>query len=57
MLSGHGIYNVDASDVIARLDGAAGAHSDLAHPELAWLAWDAALARGRDADADERNPA
>lgn len=52
MLSGHGIYNVDASDVIARLDGAAGAHSDLAHPELAWLAWDAALARGRDADPD-----
>jgi hypothetical protein len=52
LLSGHAVYNVDASAVIARLDGAAGAHSDLVHPELTWLAWDAALARWRDADTD-----
>ncbi|MGW4930435.1 hypothetical protein ACWEOH_14900 [Agromyces sp. NPDC004153] len=39
------IYNLDASDVIAKLDGPAGAHSDIAHSELTWLAWNAARSR------------
>jgi hypothetical protein len=38
------VYNVDASAVIATLSGAAGAHNDLAHSELSWLAWSAARA-------------
>jgi hypothetical protein len=38
------VYNIDASAVIATLSGAAGAHNDLAHPELSWLAWSAATA-------------
>ncbi|WP_210505898.1 hypothetical protein [Naasia sp. SYSU D00057] len=42
----HGFYNVDASKVIATLAGPAGAHSDIAHPELTWLAWEAAGVRG-----------
>lgn len=41
----HTLYNIDASGVIAHLDGAAGAHNDLAHPELSWLAWTMATAR------------
>jgi hypothetical protein len=36
------IHNVDANDVIVEGDGASGAHSDLFHPELAWLMLDAA---------------
>jgi hypothetical protein len=38
----HAFYNVDGSSVIAAVDGPAGAHNDIAHPELTWLAWDAA---------------
>ncbi|MFM0521834.1 CHAT domain-containing protein [Caballeronia jiangsuensis] len=38
------IYNVDASSVICNGDGASGAHSDIAHPEVAHLFWDAVLA-------------
>lgn len=38
------VYNVDASAVIATLSGVAGAHNDLAHSELGWLAWSAAKA-------------
>ena len=41
----HGFYNVDASKVIATLEGPAGAHSDIAHRELTLLAWEAAGAR------------
>jgi hypothetical protein len=41
------IHNVDASAVIAKLEGASGAHNDLAHRELVQLAWRAALARVR----------
>src|SRR3954468_10131126 len=41
----HGIYNVDGSAVIAFLDGPAGAHNDIAHAELTWLAWKAAATR------------
>ncbi|MEM5317160.1 CHAT domain-containing protein [Paraburkholderia sp. JHI869] len=37
------IYNVEASSVIRNGDGASGAHSDIAHPEVAHLFWDAAL--------------
>lgn len=39
------IYNVDASTVINRVSGPGGAHSDITHPALAALAWQAALAR------------
>ncbi|WP_375384239.1 hypothetical protein [uncultured Microbacterium sp.] len=38
------VYNIDASQVISTLEGASGAHNDLAHPELSWLGWRAALA-------------
>ena len=38
------IYNVDASRVIRRGGGPSGAHSDIAHPEIAHLFWQAALA-------------
>ena len=38
------VYNVDAAAVIATLAGVEGAHNDLAHSELSWLAWSAARA-------------
>ena len=38
------IYNVDASSVICSGGGPSGAHSDIAHPEIAHLFWQAALA-------------
>jgi hypothetical protein len=38
------IYNIDASTVICHGDGPSGAHSDIAHPEIAHLFWQAALA-------------
>lgn len=41
------IHNIDASAVIATLQGAPGAHNDLAHRELVQLAWLAALSRDR----------
>ncbi|WP_243074902.1 hypothetical protein [Microbacterium sp. SS28] len=41
------LYNIDASKVIAKLDGASGAHSDIGHAELSWLAWNAARASAR----------
>ena len=41
--AGH-IYNVEGSKYIAKLDGASGAHSDIAGPEVAHLIWQAALA-------------
>lgn len=40
-----GVYNIDASTVISRVRGAGGAHSDITHPAVAALAWQAALAR------------
>ena len=43
--AGSTVYNIDASAVIAKLEGASGAHNDLAHPELSWLGWHAALSR------------
>ncbi len=46
--AGSTVYNIDASDVIAKLEGASGAHNDLAHPELVWLGWHAALSQARD---------
>lgn len=42
----HTVYNIDAQRVIRALDGLAGAHSDLAHPELTRLAWRAATSGG-----------
>jgi hypothetical protein len=38
------IYNVEASRVIKQMDGASGAHSDIAHPEVAHVFWEAAIA-------------
>jgi len=38
-----GIYNVDASRYVCKLDGASGAHSDIGGPEVAHLIWQAAL--------------
>ncbi len=38
------VHNVDAGAVIATLAGVEGAHNDLAHSELSWLAWSAARA-------------
>lgn len=37
------IYNVDASTIICSGGGPSGAHSDIAHPEIAHLFWQAAL--------------
>ncbi|MGX1159800.1 hypothetical protein FBY31_1838 [Arthrobacter sp. SLBN-100] len=39
-----GVYNIDASTVINRVSGPGGAHSDISHPAVAALAWQAALA-------------
>ncbi len=41
--AGH-IYNVESSEYIAKVDGASGAHNDIAGPEVAHLIWQAALA-------------
>lgn len=41
--AGH-IYNIEGSEYIAKIDGASGAHSDIAGPEVAHLIWQAALA-------------
>jgi hypothetical protein len=38
------IYNLDAGNVIKNGDRPAGAHNDIAHPEVAHAAWQAALA-------------
>jgi hypothetical protein len=37
------IYNLDCSQVIKKLDGYSGAHSDIAHPEVAHAVWEAAM--------------
>lgn len=38
------VYNLDAASVIRNGDGASGAHSDIAHPEVAHAAWQAIMA-------------
>jgi len=38
------VYNIDASGVIKNGDGISGAHSDIAHPEVAHAAWQAVIA-------------
>lgn len=40
--AGH-IYNIEGSKYIAKIDGASGAHSDIAGPEVAHIIWQAAL--------------
>jgi hypothetical protein len=40
------VYNLEASSVICNGGGASGAHSDIAHPEVAHAFWSAALAQG-----------
>lgn len=42
------IYNLEASGVIRNGGGASGAHSDIAHPEVAHAFWAAVLAGGDD---------
>jgi len=39
------VYNLDATRVIANGGGPSGAHSDIAHPEVAHVQWQAALSR------------
>lgn len=39
------VYNLDASGVIKNGDGPAGAHSDIAHPEVAHAFWGAVLTK------------
>ncbi|ANZ39404.1 hypothetical protein BBK82_28515 [Lentzea guizhouensis] len=39
------VHNVDCSSVIRRVDGIAGAHNDICHPELARVLWRAVLSR------------
>jgi len=41
--AGKKIYNLEASGIIKAGDGASGAHSDIAHPEVAHAFWSAAL--------------
>ena len=43
------VYNLEASDFIKEGDGASGAHSDIAHPEIAHAFWAAVLASIDDA--------
>ncbi|MEP6690472.1 MAG: hypothetical protein ABJD07_04910 [Gemmatimonadaceae bacterium] len=38
------VYNVESSRIIKTGGGASGAHSDIAHPEVAHIFWEAALA-------------
>ncbi|MEO8367127.1 MAG: hypothetical protein ABI538_13065 [Pseudoxanthomonas sp.] len=38
------VYNLDAGSVIRNGEGASGAHSDIAHPEVAHAAWQAIMA-------------
>jgi len=40
------VFNLEASDVIRNGDGVAGAHGDIAHPEVAHAFWSAAIAGG-----------
>jgi hypothetical protein len=40
------VFNLEASDVIRNGDGLAGAHGDIAHPEVAHAFWSAAIAGG-----------
>jgi hypothetical protein len=37
------LYNLEASGIIKNGDGGSGAHSDIAHPEVAHAFWEAAL--------------
>ena len=37
------VYNLDANSVIKNGGGFSGAHSDIAHPEVAHVMWQAAL--------------
>ncbi|MBA4017559.1 MAG: hypothetical protein C0483_10340 [Pirellula sp.] len=39
------IYNLDCSRIICNGSGASGAHSDICHPEVAHLVWQAASVR------------
>ncbi|OUL98590.1 CHAT domain-containing protein [Variovorax sp. JS1663] len=39
-----GIYNLEASQIIRNGGGVSGAHSDIAHPEVAHVFWEAVLA-------------
>jgi hypothetical protein len=43
------VYNLEASHVIRNGDGASGAHSDIAHPEVAHAAWQAIASGARAA--------
>ena len=53
--AGSTVYNIDASEVIAQLDGASGAHTDLGASRAVRLGWNAARGRRdvREAQATE----
>ena len=42
-----GVYNVESSGYIKKMDGASGAHSDIDGPEVAHLLWQVAQTSGR----------
>jgi hypothetical protein len=42
-----GVYNVESSKFIKKLDGSSGAHSDIDGPEVAHMLWQAAQTTGR----------
>jgi hypothetical protein len=50
------IYNLEASDVIKNGGGASGAHSDIAHPEVAHAFWSAVLAAPTSPEATRSAP-
>lgn len=37
------LYNIESSAFISKMEGASGAHSDIAHPEVTHVIWEAAL--------------
>jgi hypothetical protein len=37
------VYNLDASEYISKIEGASGAHNDIAHPEVAHAFWEAVM--------------
>jgi hypothetical protein len=43
-----GVYNIESSGFIKKMDGASGAHSDIDGPEVAHMLWQAAQASARE---------
>ena len=43
------VYNLDAGEYIKKMEGASGAHNDIAHPEVAHAFWQAVMPRQESA--------